>query len=64
MAHDRLGHREAARDCYDRAIRWVREQKSLSEQYAKKLAGFRREAEALLATPVGELPAELFTSDR
>ena len=64
MAHHRLGHREAARGCYDRAVRWLREQKGLDQQYAKQLAGFRGEAEAVLAGPVGELPAEPFVPPR
>jgi tetratricopeptide (TPR) repeat protein len=64
MAHHRLGHREEARGCYDRAMRWLREQKSLDQQYAKELAGFRGEAEAVLAMPAGELPAELFAPPR
>jgi hypothetical protein len=58
MAHHRLGHGEEARGCYDRAVRWLREQKSLNGQYVKEPAGFRGEAEALLAEPVGELPAK------
>ncbi len=64
MAHHRLGHREAARGCYDRALRWLREQKGLTQQYAKELAGFRGEAEALLAEPVGELPAKVCAGER
>ena len=50
MAHHRLGHRPEARACYDRAVRWVAEQKTLPAQYAKELAAFRAEAEAVLAS--------------
>ena len=32
MAHHRLGHRDQARDCFDRAVRWLGEQKSLTAQ--------------------------------
>jgi tetratricopeptide (TPR) repeat protein len=64
MAHHRLGHREAARGCYDRAVRWLGEQKGINQQYVKDLAGFRGEAEALLARPADELPADLFAPPR
>ncbi len=64
MAHHRLGHREAARGCFGRALRWLREQKSLDPQHAKELAGFRGEAEALLAEPVGEQPAKVFAGEQ
>ena len=64
MAHHRLGHREQARAAYDRAVRWLGEQKSLTEQYAKELAAFRTEAEAVLAGPAGELPDDVFGPPR
>lgn len=60
MAHHRLGQREAARDDFARALSWLSEQKGLSEQYTRELADFRSEAEAVLAGPVGELPADVF----
>ena len=60
MAHHRLGHRDQARACFDRAVHWLGEQKSLTEQYAKELAAFRAEAEAVLAGPAGELPDDVF----
>ncbi len=59
MAHHRLGHREEARSCFDRAVRWLAEKKGLSGQYATELAAFRAEAEAVLAGTVGELPAKV-----
>jgi len=64
MAHHRLGHREEARDCYDRAARWLRDQKSLDPEHVKELAGFRGEAEALLARPAGELPLSVFAGEQ
>ena len=64
MAHHRLGHRGQARAAYDRAVRWLGEQKSLAEQYAKELAAFRAEAEAVLARPAGELPDDVFAPPR
>ena len=60
MAHHRLGHRPEARDCYERAVHWVSAQKGLAAQHAKELADFRAEAEAVLAGPSDELPADVF----
>ena len=60
MAHHLRGHREQARDCHDRAVRWLGEQKSLAAEYAAELARFRAEAEAVLAGPGGKLPADVF----
>jgi len=60
MAHHRLGHTVQARDTFDRAVRWWREQKQLPDQYAIELAGFRAEAEAVLAGPGGALPDDVF----
>ena len=59
-AHHRLGHRDVARRCLDRAIEWVSRQSSLPAQYVKELATFRAEAEAVLAGPPGELPVDVF----
>ena len=64
MAHHRLGHPQEARDCRDRAVRWLGEQKSLTAENAKELAGFRAEAEAMLAGPSGELPVDVFAPPR
>jgi tetratricopeptide (TPR) repeat protein len=65
MAHHRLGHRDQARAAFDQAVRWLNEQKSLSEQYAKELAAFRAESEAVLglAGPSAELPDDVFTPE-
>jgi tetratricopeptide (TPR) repeat protein len=62
MAHHRLGHREVARSCFDRAVRRLAEQKGLSEQHTQELAAFRAEAEAVLAGPGCELPDEVFAA--
>ena len=64
MSHHRLGHRAAARDCLDRAIRWQCEQKKLSAEAVEELTTFRAEAEAVLAGPAGELPGEVFAPPR
>ena len=60
MAHHRLAHREEARGCFDRAVRWVAAQKNLSVSYAEELDRFRAEAESVLATPADDLPADVF----
>ncbi len=67
MAHHRLGHREPARACFNQAIRWVERQTNLDPGYSRELAGFRAEAESVLAgppVPVQALPGEVFTRGR
>ena len=56
MAHQQLGHRPEARACYDRAVRWVADQKTLPAQHTKELTAFRAEAEAVLAAPAPSCP--------
>jgi WD40 repeat protein len=65
MAHHRLAHRAEARDCFDRAVRWLSEQTNLPDQDTKELANFRAEAEAVLglASPGGELRADMFAPE-
>jgi predicted Zn-dependent protease len=60
MAHHRLRHRHEARKCFDRGVRWLHDQRALPDQQAKELAAYRSEAEAVLAGPGGELPADVF----
>ncbi len=60
MAHHCLGHQATARACFDRAVRWLSEQKNLSDQYTHELADFRAEAQALLGSPLPDLPSEVF----
>jgi tetratricopeptide (TPR) repeat protein len=64
MAHHRLGHRQEARACFDRAVRWLRDQRFLGPQYARELKMFRDEAAAVLAGPADELPEEVFAPTR
>jgi hypothetical protein len=60
MAHHRLGHRDVARGCFDRAVRWQREHTGLEARQIRELSAFRAEAEAVLAGPAGELPDDVF----
>ncbi|HZW34979.1 MAG TPA: protein kinase [Isosphaeraceae bacterium] len=60
MAHHRLGHRDQAKGCFDRAVRWLSTQKNLPESQTKELTLFRAEAEAVLARPTAELPDDVF----
>jgi len=64
MAHHRLGHREEARRCLDRAIEWMGHPGRLTGDQAKELAAFRAEAESVLAGPTGELPDDVFDGPR
>jgi len=64
MAHHRLGDREEARGCLDRAIEWMSHPGPLTGDQAKELAAFRAEAEAVLAGPMGELPDDVFEGPR
>src|SRR5262249_52671534 len=60
MAHFKLGQVARARADFERALRWVREHPRQPPQWAKELSAFRSEAEAVLAGPSGELPADVF----
>ncbi len=64
MAHHRLGHRQEARGCLDRAIQWMSHPGPLAGDQAKELAAFRAEAESVLAGPAGELPDDVFGGPR
>jgi serine/threonine protein kinase/WD40 repeat protein len=64
MAHHRSGRREEARACFDRALRWAREQKFFSQQSVHELRMFHDEARAVLAGAAGELPADVFAPAR
>ena len=64
MARQKLGHVARARAEFDRAIRWRRERPRQPPQWTRELDAFQAEAEATLAGPPGELPADVFAPTR
>jgi hypothetical protein len=64
MAHHRLGHRDEARRCFDRAVAWMSHPGPLTGDHVKELAAFRAEAESILAGPAGEMPDDVFDGPR
>jgi WD40 repeat protein/Tfp pilus assembly protein PilF len=61
MARQKLGRTARARADFDRALRWVQEHPQRHPQSAKELGEFRAEAEAILAGPPDELPADVIS---
>src|SRR5579859_4004588 len=51
MCYHRRGEIAQARDCYDRGVRWQRDQENLEPASLAELDALRREADAVLAQP-------------
>src|SRR5262249_49966145 len=65
MAHHRLGDREEAKRCFDRAVNWLMEQKGLSEQHPRERPACAAGAGAVRPGPGGGgLPADVFAPAR
>jgi hypothetical protein len=64
MAHHRPAHREEARGCFDRTVKWPAQQKVENGGSAGELARFRAEAQAVLAGPFAELLDDDFAPSR
>jgi hypothetical protein len=60
MSYTRLGDRPRGQAAFDLAVKWWREHPQQTPQWTEELKAFQAEAGAVLASPPGELPAELF----
>jgi tetratricopeptide (TPR) repeat protein len=48
MCHHQLGEPAKAKDCYDRALKWVRDQRDMPSSWVEDLTAFQAEADALV----------------
>ncbi len=51
MCHAKLGDKALAKECFERAVRWVESKTGLRAEYAEELRQFRAEAEVALRRP-------------
>jgi tetratricopeptide (TPR) repeat protein len=64
MSHQKLGRASQAQACFDRGLQQWGEQKSAPSQWSSEAVLFRAEAEAVLAGPAADLPADVFAKPR
>jgi uncharacterized protein HemY len=48
MCHHQLGEPAKAKNCYDQALKWVRDQQNIPSYWVADLTAFQAEADALL----------------
>ena len=51
MCHAKLGDNARAKECFNRAVRWMEAKKNLDAAHAQELKAFRAEAEEVLQLP-------------
>ena len=52
MAYHRLGDLSKARDCHDRAVRWIQSRTNLAPHQIEDLKAFQSESEAILRSAI------------